>query len=255
MAATAVGTPLATMTVLVDEMLAEEGLDERARKDCELLRGQLAQCKATLSELSATAEQHSLENTRRINSATFARQTLERWAVRRPGTAYVFDCDNREAADSPDIDADPTLAQAMELMQSREFRHLPVSAEDGSLLGFVSDRHLLRSLSLPVPRPQPRGGEQRFRDRLFATQNNQAASGSLALVMDTDPPRIRPEALFVDAIRLMMEQRVSGLPVVDPTQGKVCGVITTTDVLRVFRVVLQIGSHLGEQQGLRAQAA
>ncbi len=108
------GTPLATMTVLVDEMLAGSGLDERARKDCELLQGQLAQCKATLSELSATAEQHSLENTRRINSATFARQTLERWAVRRPGTAYVFDCDNREAADSPDIDADPTLAQAME---------------------------------------------------------------------------------------------------------------------------------------------
>jgi len=104
------GTPLSTMTVLVDEMLEGEGLDEGARADCRLLQEQLAQCRATLSELSRTAQLSSATERVREPAGEFARRTLERWSVRRPGTAYRLDC----PPDSPVIDTDTTLAQALE---------------------------------------------------------------------------------------------------------------------------------------------
>ena len=104
------GTPLSTMTVVVDELLARNTLDKDTREDCELLRGQLLQCRSTLSALSRTAELRSASERHSQAAGEFARQTLEHWAVRRPGTAYEFDC----ADSSPAIEVEPTLAQALE---------------------------------------------------------------------------------------------------------------------------------------------
>jgi two-component system sensor histidine kinase RegB len=104
------GTPLSTMTVLVDELLQDPQLGIQARADCELLRDQLTQCKSTLSELSRTAELSSAQQTRPFAIGDFARHTLERWAVRRPGVIYSFEC----AGDSPVIELDPTMTQALE---------------------------------------------------------------------------------------------------------------------------------------------
>jgi two-component system sensor histidine kinase RegB len=104
------GTPLSTMTVLVDEMLQDATLGAQARQDCELLRQQVKQCKSTLAELSRTAELTSVEQTRRQAVGEFARHTVERWAVRRPGMIYSINC----AAPGPELELDPTMAQALE---------------------------------------------------------------------------------------------------------------------------------------------
>ena len=104
------GTPLATMAVLADEMLASQRLDAATREDCELLKDQIAQCKNTLAELSRTAELQSVQERQTTTVEKFAKAVVERWAVRRPGTAYRFDC----ASGSPQIDVDPTLGQALE---------------------------------------------------------------------------------------------------------------------------------------------
>ncbi|MEZ5569548.1 MAG: ATP-binding protein [Halioglobus sp.] len=104
------GTPLATMTVLADEMLASDRLDAATREDCELMKSQIAQCKNTLAELSRTAELQGTQQNTLLTVEDFARQTLERWAVRRPGTVYRFQC----ADNSPQISVDPTLGQALE---------------------------------------------------------------------------------------------------------------------------------------------
>ncbi len=104
------GTPLATMTVLTDEMLASERLDATTREDCELLKTQIAQCKSTLAALSRTAELQSARQSQSIQAGRFAKEVIERWAVRRPGTAYRFEC----ATGSPQIAVDPTLGQALE---------------------------------------------------------------------------------------------------------------------------------------------
>ena len=104
------GTPLSTMTVLVDEMLQDPELSAQARQDCELLKAQLRHCKSTLSGLSRTAELSSTQHTQPMAAGDFARQTLERWAVRRPGVIYSFEC----AENSPVLELDPTMTQALE---------------------------------------------------------------------------------------------------------------------------------------------
>lgn len=107
------GTPLSTMTVLVDEMLANEQLDAQSREDCELLRDQLGQCKATLRELVDTAEVDAGNPSRRARIGEFATHVLERWAVRRPGVSYR-QLPATGTPPEPDILWDSTLAQALE---------------------------------------------------------------------------------------------------------------------------------------------
>jgi len=104
------GTPLGTMAVLVEELLADDSLTEQARKDCELIRDKVAECKATLTALSHTAEAGAAEEVAIRPAGDFARAVLEQWTVRRPGVRYHFEC----AAGSPGIKHDVTLAQAME---------------------------------------------------------------------------------------------------------------------------------------------
>ena len=104
------GTPLSTMTVLVDEMLQDESLGEQARMDCALLKNQITQCRSTLAELSRTAELSSVEQTRPQSVGDFVQHTVTRWAVRRPGIRYSIEC----AAGSPVIELDLTMIQALE---------------------------------------------------------------------------------------------------------------------------------------------
>jgi two-component system sensor histidine kinase RegB len=106
------GTPLSTMTVLVDEMLQDATLGGQARRDCELLQKQLTQCRETLAGLTRTAELTSVDQVQHRPVGEFVRQTVERWAVRRPGVG----CDIRspQAGPGPDIAFDSTLGQALE---------------------------------------------------------------------------------------------------------------------------------------------
>lgn len=106
------GTPLATMTVLVDEMLEDAQLNSQTREDCQILKRQLAQCKTTLNGLTRTAELTSVQQTLSLPLDAFVKQTVQRWAVRRPGVV----CDIRvDATGSPPaIEYDSTLCQALE---------------------------------------------------------------------------------------------------------------------------------------------
>ena len=106
------GTPLSTMTVLVDEMLADAELSPQSREDCLLLQQQIQDCRATLTELSRTAELNTSEISRMTPLNDFVYDTVERWAVRRPGVSYQIKC--ATSTPSPDIREDTTLGQALE---------------------------------------------------------------------------------------------------------------------------------------------
>ncbi|RLQ21253.1 sensor histidine kinase [Seongchinamella sediminis] len=106
------GTPLSTMTVLVDEMLADEALPAQTREDCRLLQQQIGECRKTLGRLSRTAEHGSAGRSSPAALDSFVTTTVERWAVRRPGVSYqVIGPDKGQA---PPVNQDPTLAQALE---------------------------------------------------------------------------------------------------------------------------------------------
>ncbi len=105
-------TPLSTMTVLVDELLQDPALGESSRADCEILRGQLQQCRSTLAALSQTAETSRAGSFQRISSHRFVESAVERWGLRRPRVARQFQCLGDGPA--PVLACDPTLQQALE---------------------------------------------------------------------------------------------------------------------------------------------
>lgn len=106
------GTPLATMTLLVDELQREPGLRQEARDDIELLRQQLLQCRGTLAELSHTAELSAAGERQQRPADRFVRGCVERWSARRPRISCRIASTGRGA--TPAIAFDQTLPQALE---------------------------------------------------------------------------------------------------------------------------------------------
>ncbi|MFU8763130.1 MAG: ATP-binding protein [Haliea sp.] len=106
------GTPLATMTLLVDELQREPGLRQEARDDIELLRQQLLQCRGTLAELSHTAELSAAGERQQRPADRFVRGCVERWSARRPRVSCRFASSGSGAM--PTIAFDQTLPQALE---------------------------------------------------------------------------------------------------------------------------------------------
>ena len=106
----------------------------------------------------------------------------------------------------------------------------------------------MKFLPLPVPRHDPKQPEAEFRERLFACKDRSPLVQTSGSIMTAKPVCIRPEALLVDAIQTMIQQDIGALPVVDGNSGEICGIFTTTDVLRVFRVMMQIGSIVEPNQ-------
>ena len=113
---------------------------------------------------------------------------------------------HRMTANPETISPQDYLAKASEKMTAGKFRRLPV-VQDGGLVGILTDRDILRFV----------GSEERTR-----------VDGA----MTESPLTISPDTPVEDAIRLMMKHQISGLPVVE--QGKVVGVVTTSDILQAF---------------------
>ena len=105
----------------------------------------------------------------------------------------------------PDISAD----QAAATMRDQHVRHVLVSHDRRSLTGIISDRDL--------------------HERSGATAED---------IMTPNPIAVRPDMAIGPAISIMVEKRISCLPVVD--EERLCGVLTTTDLLLALQCVLQV---------------
>jgi len=127
-----------------------------------------------------------------------------------------------------------TVPEALGLAQRRGIRHLPVV--DGGLVGIVSDRDLKRALGAG-------GAEERRVDQIMTR----------AVVTVT------PGAPVEEAARVMLEERISALPVVDG--GRLVGIVTETDVVELFVRAMgaaqpssRLDVVLGERPGALAEA-
>ncbi len=118
------------------------------------------------------------------------------------------------------INDDTTMMKAIHLMKQNRFRRLPVLHE-GRLAGIVSDRDLKeaspsKATTLDVHELYYLLAELHVKD-----------------IMTRDPVTVTPEDTVERAAQLMLENTISGLPVVDD-QGKVVGILTQSDVFRAF---------------------
>ena len=113
------------------------------------------------------------------------------------------------------ISEDTDFKSALGLMQKHRIRRLPVVDEGGVLIGIVAERDLLVAADRYLSSPVDVG---RIMTRHVVT------------VGDTTP--------VVDAAILMMERKIGGLPVVNPSH-KLLGIITETDLLKALVAILR----------------
>jgi acetoin utilization protein AcuB len=99
-----------------------------------------------------------------------------------------------------------SLQTAATLMERGGFRRVPVVDSD-TLVGIITDRDI----------------------RAHA---GYLESTKITAAMTSDPKTVTPRMSVEDAARLMISHKIGGLPVVE--DGKLVGILTTTDVLKAF---------------------
>lgn len=105
-------------------------------------------------------------------------------------------------------------------MHRARVRHLPVVSPEGGLIGIVTDRDLRHHLF--APRVIKEVGSIAVDILLKAVPVSE--------IMSSPVMSVPAKADVVEAARIMLEDKVGSLPVVEG--GKVVGIVTETDVLR-----------------------
>lgn len=125
------------------------------------------------------------------------------------------------------VHSDALARGAAELMRARKIRHLPVVDRGGRLVGIVTDRDLRQVIFDPA-----------MRERLGESAGV-LADITVRDVMTWAVVTVRPGTEIREAARVMHEQKIGALPVVEG--DRVVGILTEIDVLKVFRNVLEEG--------------
>jgi CBS domain-containing protein len=116
-----------------------------------------------------------------------------------------------------------TIGEADELMNTNKIRQLPV-IEGKELVGIVTDRDI-RSFLAGSLLESPVARER-------------ALNTTVREIMTTEPITLAADDDLQEAVELLIEQKVGGIPVVDEAEGLV-GIVTYVDVLRCFLNRLQ----------------
>lgn len=111
-----------------------------------------------------------------------------------------------------------TIGQADDLMTENRIRQLPV-VDEGALLGIITDRDIRSFLA------QSALVEPEERAKVLRTNVRE--------IMTAEPLTLAPDDDLREAIELLIEEKIGGIPVVDQAEGLV-GIVTYVDVLRCF---------------------
>ncbi len=113
-----------------------------------------------------------------------------------------------------------SIRDAWNIFRQRRFRSLPVVDEVGKIIGIVSDRDLLRYAAVTGNIP-PYG------------EDSEQASTPIEPLVSKKVLTATPDTEIRTIARLMFEQRVGVMPIVDAYENLV-GIITRSDILRTL---------------------
>ncbi|MEW5960067.1 MAG: CBS and ACT domain-containing protein [Chloroflexota bacterium] len=134
------------------------------------------------------------------------------------------------------VTPDLPFQEALQLMQERQFRRLPVVDEKGKLVGIVAERDLLYASPSPAT-------------SLSVWEMNYMLSKiKIERLMTRPVITTAPDTTIEEAAHMMVQHRIGSLPVLDG--DKLSGIITETDIFRAL--VKMFG---GGQPGLRLTLA
>lgn len=117
---------------------------------------------------------------------------------------------NHISANLITIAALDSIENGLKLMQSRAVRHLPVTDEQGIIIGLVSDRDLLKGLS---------------QKQLHICD-----------VMTTQLKKVDVNDDIQDVIRRMVDSKISAIPVT--RDSEIIGIVTTEDLMYLLLKLL-----------------
>ena len=120
------------------------------------------------------------------------------------------------------VEMDDRLEAVRQIFDAMKFHHVLVVGADGKLQGVVSDRDLLKALS-------PYIGTAAESARDMATLNKRVHQ-----IMSRRPITLRPEADLADAQQLLVEHRISCLPIVDELFRPV-GILSWRDLIKALK--------------------
>lgn len=111
-----------------------------------------------------------------------------------------------------------TVGQAEELMNENRIRQLPV-VEGPALLGIITDRDIRSFLSGSL--------------LLDPEEREKALNTPIEELMTTEPLTLSPDDDLQEAVELLIDEKIGGVPVVDEAEGLV-GIVTYVDILKCF---------------------
>jgi CBS domain-containing protein len=116
-----------------------------------------------------------------------------------------------------------SLTEAHRIMADKNIRRLPI-IENKKLVGIVT-------------RGDVRGAEPSEATSLSIWELNYILSRlRIKDIMTRNPITVHPDTTIEECAKIMMEKKISGLPVVDEENCICCGIITESDI---FRLVVQ----------------
>lgn len=135
---------------------------------------------------------------------------------------------NRMTTNPYTVTPDTTVADAMELMRTKQIRRVPV-VKNGKLVGIITERKLLEVS------PSPATSLSVFEINYLLSKTK------IDSVMSKNVVYVSSGTLLEEAALLMREHDIGGLPVVD--DGKLVGIITETDIFDSFIEIMGFKDH------------
>ena len=122
------------------------------------------------------------------------------------------------------IPADVSITEALHVMRQNQVRRLPVLDGEGNVVGIVSEKDLLYA----APSPATSLSIYEMHDLLSRLRVSE--------LMTTDLITVTPDIPLEEAARIMADNKLGGLPVIE--NGNLVGIITETDIFKVFLELL-----------------